>query len=379
MSEELGYQRPMAAEIDDPEDLQDSVIARVTKGAPDFRMGKRDYVIWTGMLPSRWRSLLYPVTSKEAAKQLLTDALKNGLKLDEELKLARELGGSTAAADKEARRQLIIDGLVDGALWVIKKRAKPEKGKADPAIYAAINGKLGTQVEFAFLGEWEGGQYLHGYFPFSNRSEAGTILGRSGMTIATGFDVGQKSAAELKGLGLEQALLDKLSPFAGLTFKGKTRAQVIEEVQRLNSPIPKISVEQANLLDRLIHEEHLQAAVSAYNAARQPGVPAFNQLPANWQTVLFSRFFHQGKGAHRTAVIKPFWNALTKGDWEAAAKGLESYGVSEDWYKNRVTKEAKHLRKEMPPKVVVPEKPKAPGGGPKGQGPRGQVRMPDPA
>lgn len=369
----------MAAEIDDPEDLQDIVIARLTKGAPDFRIGKRDYVIWIGMLPSRWRSLLYPLTSKEAATQLLTDALKNGLKLDEELRLARELGGSTAAQDKERRRQLIVDGLVDGNLWVIKKRAKPEKGKADPAIYAAINGKLGTSVEFAFLGEWEGGQYLHGYFPFSNRSEAGTILGRSGMTIATGFDVGQKSDAELKNLGLEETLLNKLSPYAGLTFKGKTRAQVIEEVTKLNAPIPKINVEEANLLDRLIHEEHLQAAVSAYNAARQPGVPAFGSLPANWQTVLFSRFFHQGKGAHRTSVIKPFWNALTKGDWEAAAKGLENYAVSEDWYKNRVTKEAKHLRKEMPPKVVVPEKTTPAPKGPKGQGPLGQVRIPDPA
>ncbi len=351
MTEELGYQRPMAIELDDPEDLQDSVIAALTKRAPDFRIGKKDYVIWTGMLPERWRPLLYRVGNKEMASQLLIDARRSGLTQHEELTLAREIGGSTAATDKEARRTLIVDGLVDGSLWVIRKRRTPAKRKTDPAIYAAVNGQLGTRVAFEFLAEWEGGQYLHGYFPFSNRSAKGVILGNSGMTIATGFDVGQKSADQLKSLGLADDLYKKLSPFAGKRFKGMDRAEVIEECKKINAPIPKITAEEANLLDQIIHQEHLLAAVSAYNAARKPGVPAFKDLPSNWQTVLFSRFFHQGVGAHRTAVIKPFWNALTKGDWEEAAKGLENYNVAQDWYKKRVEKEAKHLKTNMPEKV----------------------------
>jgi hypothetical protein len=132
---------------------------------------------------------------------------------------------------------------------------------------------------------------------------------------------------------------------------------VITTIANLNAPVPVVTKAEADLLDKLVHGEHLEAASAAWNGARKAGVPAFRELPEPWQTVLFSRFFHQGKGANHTTVIKTFWEAATAGKWQDAVTALRNYPVTPDWYKSRVTKEADHLATKLPPPVTPAVKP----------------------
>jgi hypothetical protein len=141
-----------------------------------------------------------------------------------------------------------------------------------------------------------------------------------------------------------------LLPFADQRFKGKTRAEVVTAIsQTIKAPVPVITKDQANLLDRLIHAEHVAAAVSAWNAARKPGVPMYGQLPEAWQTVLFSRFFHQGKSAHRLGVFQKFWQSAVKGDWAVAIAELRAMALPD--YRARFIEEADHLKSQLPPPV----------------------------
>ena len=350
-----GQQAATEPQIDDPEDLQNDVISRSLQKSPDFKIGKDIVVIGSGILPQRWKRLQRPVRSVEAARQLLRDAARNGLDQVEMRELCRRLPTYNARLDPDEMQAMVAAALASGELWIIRRRARPEKSRADPKVFEELNGTYGTKIDFEYLAQWEGGQFLHGYVPVGRRP-GDIVAGRSGVTIATGFDIGQKSRQEIHNMAISAALKDKLDDFAGKTFKGKTRSQVIAEIITIGAPVPVITKAEADLLDKLVHGEHLAAAIAAYDGARKLGVPTFTQLPEPWQTVLFSRFFHQGKGAHRTGVIRAFWQAVTAGEWDAARAALAAYPVPQSWYKERVGKEAKHLEKETPAYRPPPKK-----------------------
>jgi hypothetical protein len=251
---------------------------------------------------------------------------------------------------------MLAEALVSGRAWMFEtSRRPPVAGKAAPAVYARLNTAAGTAVDFAYLSRWEGGQYLRGYVPFS----AGVVAGASGMTIATGFDVGQRSEAELAAMDLPPEVVPKLAPYAGLRFTHKTRAQVAAIVPK-RGPIPVLTKTEADEVDRVVHGEYLDAAIAAWNRRRKPGVPAFRDLPSNWQTVLFSRTFHQGTGMPTTAVAQPFYTAATEGRWADAVTALRNYAVTPAWYRTRVGQEANLLGTALPPPVA----PRAPAGAP---------------
>ena len=82
----------------------------------------------------------------------------------------------------------MADALSTERAWIICDARKPVTlVKTDPAVYAKLNGEGGTRVDFAYLSRCEGNQALRGYVPLSK----GITAGASGMTVATGFDVGQ--------------------------------------------------------------------------------------------------------------------------------------------------------------------------------------------
>ena len=65
-------------------------------------------------------------------------------------------------------------------------------------------------VNFDFIKDQEGFE-TSGYVP---KDREGNILGQSGVTIASGFDLGQRNINDLKGLPEE--LIAKLSDYVGL-------------------------------------------------------------------------------------------------------------------------------------------------------------------
>jgi len=71
---------------------------------------------------------------------------------------------------------------------------------------------MAEKIDYTFLSDRKGGRKLLGYVPDGGGS-------KSGVTIATGFDLGQRNEADLKKLKLSKTLIDKLKPYLGLTKK----------------------------------------------------------------------------------------------------------------------------------------------------------------
>jgi hypothetical protein len=64
-------------------------------------------------------------------------------------------------------------------------------------------------VDFGFISQLEGGQQLVGKVPNAQTSQ-------SGVTVATGVDIGQMSVQGIDALDIPSDLKDKLRPYAGL-------------------------------------------------------------------------------------------------------------------------------------------------------------------
>ena len=69
------------------------------------------------------------------------------------------------------------------------------------------------QIDWDFIGAREGKGVNKGYIP---ELPDGTVRGQSGLTIATGWDVGQMSLEELLASGLPPEIINKVRPFVGL-------------------------------------------------------------------------------------------------------------------------------------------------------------------
>ena len=244
-----------------------------------------------------------------------------------------------AAADrlKTAVGELVGDKEAKPAKAAEPAPAKVPAGSEDISkqVWQPLNQKFGTKVDFAAVSQFEGKQRLDGYVPMSK----GKVAGRSGVTIATGWDIGQMSKQEIKALGLPPALEQKVLPYAG-----KVKSDAVEALKA--QPLA-ISRDEANLIDQKIKAKHLDAAIRSWDAGidGQPPKVKFAQLTAAQQTVLFSRTFHQGVGMPNTATAQDFYAAAQRGDWQLAEAELRDYPAAKaKWYQNRVNAEADLLK-----------------------------------
>jgi hypothetical protein len=353
ISAATAHARASADALDDPIDLENQAIRAWMKHHWSFSHGTKHYVVGTETLPARWEQLRMGFAFESDAVQLLSTMKHDHAAMAGMRKTVMEVNGAPFSADDAGVIATLAHFLVIGCAWLFDTAARPPvAGKTSPEVYTKLNAELGTSVDFAYLARWEGGQYLRGYVPFAQ----GIVAGNSGLTIATGFDVGQRSEAALADMKLPPEVGPKLAPYASQRFRGKNRAQVLQIVAK-RGPIPVLTKAEADQVDAVVHREHLLAARDSFNARRKPGVPTFQNLPANWQTVLFSRTFHQGTGMPDTGVAKPFYAAVTAGKWQEAVTALRNYAVSQDWYKTRVAQEAALLATRLPPAVAPPPAP----------------------
>ncbi len=193
--------------------------------------------------------------------------------------------------------------------------------------------------DFLNLDGVEGPRQTRGYIParpgnFYGRPDQDpsryTAIGASGVTIATGCDLGQTDIPTLEGYGLSSNLASKLSPYIGLK---KARA-----INKLAERPLIISTEEAAEIDHCVHAGYLRRYVQpAYN--RASAVP-FEDLPEQAQAVVFSVCFQKGCGGVRRDWPK-LWRFLTTQDWTCAVNELEN-GFSQ--YKLRRRIEARILR-----------------------------------
>lgn len=282
-------------------------------------------VIGTEALSAGWNAKKKKFVSNHGAEAYLHHILHNNAAMHSLQTVARSLNSTQPSRLSNADCVAIVSAsLASGRTWLIELPKRDSKSrfvsKTSPEVFAPLNPSFGTKVDFAFIASLEGDQWLRGYVPMKDNK----VLGKSGMTVASGFDLGQWYPEDLDKLGFPQGLMDKIKYFAAPNnFKNLTRSDVVARVAKLG-PVPELTKPEADLCDGAVFSKILGAAIMAWDRARAPGVSAFTALPGGWQTVWLSRVYQEGPRA-RSADAIAFRSAANAGSWQQAIVMLRSY------------------------------------------------------
>lgn len=182
-----------------------------------------------------------------------------------------------------------------------------------------------------FLSTVEGRRQNVGYIPCNCVFKAGktanyrgegdpdgySAMGASGVTIATGVDLGQTDVATLKKIGVIDAVIEQLMPYIGLRRDDAIRALHREPLVMLD--------DVAAMLDHCMHKHHLKIISARYD--REAGKGAFDAAPWQVQAVIYSLLYQHGTSGMRK--FPKTWRFLVAGQWEEAARELCSTNWSE--------------------------------------------------
>jgi len=172
-----------------------------------------------------------------------------------------------------------------------------------------------SKIDFTFISKLEGSSNK-GYVPDPKTS-------KSGVTIGAGFDIGQRTQAELKQ-AFTGDLCKKLLPYAD---KIKQNAcDVLAEY-----PLT-VTTEEVDCINEFSHKNAQFNLIREWRAADT--YADFDALSSQCQTVIASVSFQYGSLRLKTPN---FWRQVTSGDWQAACKNLRNFG---DKYPSRRNKEA---------------------------------------
>jgi hypothetical protein len=172
-----------------------------------------------------------------------------------------------------------------------------------------------SNIDFNFILEQEGFE-TQGYVPEATQSN-------SGVTIASGFDLGARNENDLKGL--PQDIIDTLKPYLGV--KGTEAENIAGALS--------ITKDQANTINEFAKK---QAVRNLRNKWEKATGTSFNKLPKEKATVLASVAFQYGDLESETPN---FWNQTTNNQWMEAYNNLLNFG---DIYKSRRKREAEYLK-----------------------------------
>ena len=178
-----------------------------------------------------------------------------------------------------------------------------------------------TNVDFSFIKEREGYEKSI-YVPLEND---GTVLNKSGPTIASGFDIGQKSESDLKGL--PTTIINKLKPYLGL--KGSAAKTFVD-----NNKLT-LTTKELDTINEFAKKQEIGKLKQAWN--NSASTVSFDDLTKEQATVVASVAFQYGNLATETPK---FWGYVTSGDWVAAAKELRNF---KDEFPSRRKLEANYL------------------------------------
>jgi hypothetical protein len=179
-----------------------------------------------------------------------------------------------------------------------------------------------AKIDFGFISSLEGGPVLRGYVPDPDQSS-------SGVTIATGFDLGCRSDSDLVALLPGHGeLVNKLAIYCGHK-RNKALAVLV------NNPL-HIAESEALAIDSAVKKKLISQLVQRYDSAAET---TFEMLPEAMQTVIASVAFQYGDLASR---CPKFWQAAIAADSNALINELQNFG---DRYATRRQREANYLQK----------------------------------
>ncbi len=161
------------------------------------------------------------------------------------------------------------------------------------------------KIDFGFIGKLEGKGKLDGYVPDAEGS-------KSGVTIATGIDIGQMNAQSLAAFPITEVLRDKLRPYLGKIKQ--------DAVQALAQQPLRITEEEAEELDVTKFRTQKQVAAAA-------GISPVSKLDGE---IRVRGLFMQIRNAGNQTCLRGARNALTCKAAkypDAAATSLHEHGV----------------------------------------------------
>jgi len=173
-----------------------------------------------------------------------------------------------------------------------------------------------SNIDFDFILKQEGFE-TKGYVPDAENS-------KSGVTIASGFDLGARKESDLTGLPKD--IIDILKPFLG--FQGAEASEI--------APNLEVTEDQAKIINEFAKSEAITNLKTKWENATGT---SFDDLGTEQATVLASVAFQYGDLETRTPN---FWKQTTSGDWVGAYKNLLKFG---DRYTSRRLDEAALLWK----------------------------------
>lgn len=138
-------------------------------------------------------------------------------------------------------------------------------------------------------------------------------FGVSGVTIATGVDLGQTDYVTLKRIGVQESICNMLAPFLGK--KDKDAVVVLNRLGGLT-----VSQAVADELDYCMHYDHYKRISTRYD--KDAGMGAFDNIPKQAQAVIFSILYQRGPGY--VSKMPKTWGFLVKKEWCAAAHELQT-------------------------------------------------------
>jgi hypothetical protein len=177
-------------------------------------------------------------------------------------------------------------------------------------------------IDWTFIGKLEGAGIARGYVPNPDTSN-------SGVTIATGFDLGQRSRAQIEGMGLPDDLAARLVPYLGL--KGRAA------LSYLNAHPLVLAAAEVAAIDQAVRADFSTRLAGLYDAALGSGdaLAEFADLPAPAQTVVASVAYQYGLDLQRRAPR--FWSLALAQNWPDVVTELRNFG---DAYGRRRGQEA---------------------------------------
>ena len=183
-------------------------------------------------------------------------------------------------------------------------------------------------IDLNFIRALEGGQKLWPYWPGG---------AKSGVTVASGYDLGHRTRKQLQSAGLSERGFRLLAPFLGL--RGYKAKRALDAANRV-PPAVSISRPDAEKLDEAACGEILEPLVSAYDLATTERAHCFEELPQEAKTVLASVAWQYGPNLKRRTP--KFWDKAVRCDWQGMERELRQFG---DRFPTRRNIEADYLTK----------------------------------
>lgn len=136
-------------------------------------------------------------------------------------------------------------------------------------------------------------------------------MGISGVTIATGVDLGQTDITTLRDYELSPEIIQQLEPYLGK--QGSKACTVLHK-----KPL-RVTRAAAEAIDRVIHLYHLNMIMDKFDDDAG-GFGAFENLPWQAQAAIFSLLYQRGVNSPKH--FPSIWSDLLDGYFSAAGKAF---------------------------------------------------------